>query len=363
MRFFAAANHNVPLQDIIDVINAIADITRYAKAIEATKIAPMLDPPAFYPAFLVAWGAMQTHASNWFVPVQSSLNSTIQSVKGFNATVVDDLQDASRQIEALIKNPNDAKAKADLKDDLDSILETVSGVPAALANFTKLLSDFQKDIAEDGRQLNAAAIAALKSKGDNETAIKQFEEDIKSLRDKIERFNTLLTYEDIATKAGIAIIVVGGLAGLGGFGGVAAVMVGVGITLVGGGLIGKILTNTAIDIANAKIVDDLGKIDKLNAQIGLLVSLNELAITLEKLNAVAQSAAAKISQFWKTFTQDVAVFVAEINTVDNDTDYPKAQQDLTAALGEWQALMALLKPIGEVTFNIVPDPVIIPKAA
>jgi len=295
--------------------------------------------------------------------VQSTLNGTIQSVKGFNATIVDDLQDASLQIEKLIKNPNDAKAKADLKDDLDSILETVSGVPAALANFTKLLSDFQKDIAEDGRQLNAAAINALKSKGDDEAAIKQFEEDIKSLRDKIERFNTLLTYEDIATKAGIAIIVVGGLAGLGGFGGVAAVMVGVGITLVGGGLIGKILTNTAIDIANAKIVDDLGKIDKLNTQIGLLVSLNQLAITLEKLNAVAQSAAAKISQFWKTFTQDVADFTAEIDTVDNDTDYHKAQQDLTAALGEWQALMALLKPIGDVTFNIISDPAIIPKAA
>ena len=360
--FFKAESHEVPAQYVVDVVNATADILRYAKAIAAADMPMMINAPPWYSDFLNAWVNVKVHAMTWINTLDPVMTSTINSIVAFNEIVTADIGTALVDIDKLIANPNDGGAKNNLQSTLAGILQLTGRTPAKLTSFENLLAAFQSDIAADKATLSGAVTSAVNQVGADNDKIEQLNKDIKRLRDAIDGYNRLLTLEDISKKAGIAIAVVGVVIAFGSAG-VGGVLIGVGVAMIAGGIIGKIYTDQAIANAYADIVKDQTSIGDLNTQIGVLNSLNAQVTKLVELNTNAQSAAAKIKTFWTEFSNDVATFLASVKDTQSDVDYNKAKQDMTAALVKWQALQTLLAPLDSLTFDTGSDPVILPKAA
>jgi len=360
--FFKAETHEVPGQYVVDVVNATADILRYAKAISGADMPVMINAPTWYSDFLNAWVNVKVHAMTWINTLDPVMTSTINSIVAFNETVTDDIGTALLDIDKLIANPNDDGAKKNLQSTLSDILKLTGRTPAKLASFENLLATFQSDIAADKATLSGAVTSAINQVGVDNNKIEELNKDIKRLRDAIDGYNRLLTLEDISKKAGIAIAVVGVVIAFGSAG-VGGVLIGVGVAMIAGGIIGKIYTDQAIANAYADIVKDQASIGDLNTQIGILTSLNAQVTKLVELNTNAQSAAAKIKTFWTEFANDVATFLASVKDTQSDVDYNKAKQDMTAALVKWQALQTLLAPLESLTFDTDSNPVVLPKAA
>lgn len=362
MRFFAAAGSDDAAQSMLDFVNATADILRYATAISAADLPVIIEAPTWYGAFQGQWVEVKSHALTWINALAPSMNATINSIVAFNTLILGLIQTAQTDIGLLVANPNDPELKKNLLSTLNEILTLLAQMPTEIDGFFTMLAGFRSEIADDQVALQDAVTDANASVGADNDKIKQFTNDIANLQASIDKYNQILFELKEARDVGIfiaalgcAVAVVSGGAGAG--------IIGVGVVLIGATALGDLLLDKAIADANDAIAADNLSIGDVNAQITVLNHLMSQLGTLSDQNGVAQSAAATLKTFWDTLSADVAAFLAAIQTTESDTDYTKAQNDIAAAITEWNALETFLDPLSTIAFNVAPKPTMLPKAA
>lgn len=364
MRLFAVVDHEAIAQDLLDVINSTCDILCYASTIEKTNMPTILDAPDWYNAYSTnQWPSVKAHAMTWIKTLAPKMRSTIDSTIYANQLVAADMMRALRDITRLQSDPNNEAAKKDLTDALEDIVDNeLKSVPGRLSDFATMLATFQVEIVNDQTVMLTAATSALQSANTDHDKIKVLEDHIRSLKDNIESYKHQITMMDLPRFGGILIAVVGvGFSLVSGPAG--AVVIGAGITMIGGSVLGEFMLNKAIAQAMTDIANDQLQISALDAQIVVLLNLKKDLDNLAALNAKAQSAAAKVQAFWTEFTNDVLQFIATIRSAEDEPDYGKAQEDILAAQAQWSQLQALLAPVTDLRINIQPEPVILNKAA
>lgn len=361
MLYFHAHKFIRAQTSMVDYLNAVSAVSAYAAAITATNLPVMTNAPGWYADFNTGWTAVKADAGEWTGGIAPNLMSTLAINRDDNQLVSDDLTNALTQINTLATDPNNQEAKKLLADILTLINGTVGGTPAAVAALQQQLVANRAALQNDAGKIATAISNAANQVGVDNAQVQQLLSDIGSLQNDIAAYNQVINTADIASKAGIAIGVVGIFVGLyspvlGG------AVITVGVVMIGGSYIAKIVLDKKIADANATILSDRGQITDLNAQVATLTQLQKNLNTLIKLSATADAAFGTINSFWAEFAADFQAFSAALTSTEADVGaarYAAAQADIKFCIDGWQAFQTFIAPIADLSVTINNQPTMI----
>jgi hypothetical protein len=365
MAYFPAQKFALLQTLLLDYLNAVNDVSRYALSISQTNLPVMANAPSWYTEFFTGWVNVKTDALVWVNSTAPIMQSTLTTGRDDNLLVWPDLQSAAQLIADLAVNPNDPDKKSLLVKTLANVATLIGGIPGVIDGLQKMLSDFAATVQTDADKIAKAVADAQNQVGIDNTKIATLKADIQSLRDAIQAYNQVIQNLDQAEKAGIFIGAVGlGIALFSG--GAGAVIFTVGVAMVGGSEIGKIILNKQIADAGAKIAQDGIDIGDLNTQIAVLQQLQVTLNDLLALSATAQAALVVIENFWTEFLADFNAFATALSGTQGDVNadsYAAAQSEIAACMAGWQAFQNFIAPLSEITVTYAAQPVMLGKAA
>jgi hypothetical protein len=345
---------------LVDYLNAVTKVTAYAAAISLTKVPTVTNAPAWYADFMQDWSTVVSHGIDWVNAIAPDLMAIPSGYRDNNLVISDMLTRCAGLIDLLVANPNDADAKDALNKTL-SEMNKIVGTPAQIDAEQQTIVAYRATLQTDAGKINKATQDALAQVGVDTAEVERLSKDIDSLRSEIEGYQNAIKTADIAAKAGIFIGVVGfviafGSAGLG------AAIGTVGVIMVGGSYIAKIVLEKDIADANNAIANDTTQMTDLNAQVATFVKLRKDLDALIKLSVTAEAAFVEIMSFWTEFAADFRAFCASVASMEADVGaagYAAAQKDITACLAGWQAFQNFLAPIADLTVTVDQQPTMI----
>ncbi|WP_210253042.1 hypothetical protein [Beijerinckia sp. L45] len=315
--------------------NVIA-VNTLMNTVLSSSLPTLTTPPPDWDSYSTAYMQAKSDALGWVNNVLNRLLSVPGDVQGYNSIITTLLQDALRQAQALVINPNNDIALQILRNDLSTVSQQLSSVSVFVQGTVSQLQSFGNSLPDMATQLQS--IATMSSQDANadqqqidalNTAISQLQSDIKSL-----------------TAAIVALAIADGIAlTLGVVATIAAWPVGALTWLVMGPVVAVATYEITMD--GIQITSDKNEITaKENAMNNLtadVATLQVLATTYGNLATDTTAIEKSLNDIlveWQALESDVTAAVNDIVEATSDTsgtNYAAVVNDLQDAVTQWNA--------------------------
>lgn len=310
-------------------------VNTYVNSVFSSQLPPLNTFPPDWNDFVTAYQKAGADALLWTNQVMKRLLEVPQDVVNSNDNMMALLNDAVKNANALVANPQNFAAKIGLQNDLQVIpgqlklvSDFITGAIAALRNFEDVLPDMAAQLT------TIAQKAAADAKAD-QTQIDKLKADVQRLNNDIQNLTTSIIVLGIADGIALTLGIVATIA---------AWPVGALAWLVLGPIVAVASLFIALDAKqiqadNAAIAADQQNITGLTADVATLQLLAQNYTNMASQTQAIQAALTGILAAWTLLEADIASGVKNVQNAISDsgaTNWQNVADDLNAAIVEWE---------------------------
>ena len=311
-------------------------VNTYITGVMSSQLPTLNTIPPDWQDFVTAYEQANSEALKWVNTVMARLLDVPGDVQGYNASIIQALQNAKTQANTLVNQPSNRVALSALNTDLGILTGILGTITTFISGAITNLQNFKSVLPNMATQLQTIATKSANDANADKALIKKLNGDIALLQADIN--NLVGPLVGFGIIDGIAIT-------LGAVVTIALWPLGALVWLLMGPAVAVATTYIALD--SAKIVADKNAI---SAAQGTITGLDADVTTL---NVLAQSYTAMVTQTaqietalqailaeWQTLETDMTQAVTDIRTATADSssaNFRAVVNDIDGAITEWNA--------------------------
>ncbi|MTW14289.1 HBL/NHE enterotoxin family protein [Pseudoduganella eburnea] len=345
-------------QQLADAFNANNDVMAYVIGITETVLPTLPSPPKWYPPFQTAFSNAQIHANGWY-SIATNLVSIPNSIVGYGIAFNSNMATINSLLGVLHNDPKNKPAIDALKNTLGSMLAQLRTYSQSAVDFKKTIDSFANNLKSDANTMSEAVTESRRSAEVEQNKVKEFEDLIRQMKDKVATWQTVQTAAAIGAGVGFwlgAVIAIFSL----GFGiAFGCVALGAGIALV-----------IAADVEMRQLRFQIQqKTNDMNDATKAAASLTALSSQVNSLIALSQAASKQVglvTEAWQVLEEEITTVINDLQRAANDVSPLNLQQlqlELNLANQDWQTLVSFCSTIAAIKYNQATPPVAELKSA
>jgi hypothetical protein len=315
-------------------------------------------PPKWYPPFQTAFSNAQIHANGWY-SIATNLVSIPNAIVGYGIAFNSNMATINSLLGVLHHDPKNKQAIDALKNTLGSMLAQLRTYSQSAVDFKKAIDGFANNLTSDANTMSEAVIESKRSAEVEQSKVKEFEDLIRQMKDKVATWQTVQTAAAIGAGVGFwlgAVIAIFSL----GFGiAFGCVALGAGIALV-----------IAADVEMRQLRFQIQqKTNEMNDATKAAASLTALSSQVNSLIALSQAASKQVglvTEAWQVLEAEITTVINDLQRASNDVSPLNLQQlqlELNLANQDWQTLVSFCSTIAAIKYNQATPPVAELKSA
>ena len=292
--------------------------------------------PPDWNTYTTAYTQAQGDALDWVNTVLARLLSVPQEVQTYDGAVEAALQDAITQANALISNPSNSLALANLKADLTTVLGTLNLVTVFISGAVTNIQNFSNKLPDLAQQLQSIANKSTKDAGADEAQIAQLTTNVAAWQKEVNNLIGAIVALGLVDVAAAALATLASV-----------------VAWPEGAIIGWLFAGVVIGIATyyitidgiaiknlqAKIADAANQMNNLTASVATLHLLSQTFTGLANKTVEVEADVKAVLATWQAFEGDIKTAVGQIQaaiTKEGSKNFGAIKTEVTDALAEWK---------------------------
>jgi hypothetical protein len=312
-------------QDVLDVCNCMSGIMAAAL--------PLLNTlPANWAEIQNSYTQARSDALSWTNEVYGQLASTPHNVETYNTTLSALFDDAVKQADTLVANPNNSTAKTLLTADLTNIQSTLALINIFITSTQNSIDRFgSQTLSDAATSLQLVSYDAYEDYDIDQQKINDLKQQISDLQAEIVE----LAVEIGINAALVATEVTVGYVWAASLGPAGLILIGCSVAA----------SATVIGLDAAKLVADQAALQVAQAELTAteqdataLQTTSDSFTTLANQTTALDTSIAGIASAWQALESDMTTAITDVNQaiVDEETtDFSEVYNDLVAAQAAW----------------------------
>ncbi|MFY0598053.1 MAG: hypothetical protein JXR03_00180 [Cyclobacteriaceae bacterium] len=364
-------NSTQSAQTVVDYINAVNEVNKYASSIQKAQLPALMYPPANYGKFAEQMAKAKLHVAAWNNEVVASLNMVPTAFISFNTLIQSQFTEILKNLNQLKATPNDPSLIAAIKKMVGDLIKETSGNKKMLSQMDKSISTYQNSIASDAKVLQELVKQIIITEKVDKASIKLLEGVIAQLKALVDGRNELVTLKMLSrADLSLFLVAVGTVIGL-------PFSQGAGIAIGGAFGLSSFAFTSLVRInqipAFQQSIEDIQKqmnntnkaIGLMNSSVGLLKHLSDTLNTIVSNSSVVGAQMKLVVDFWVHLENDLNTVYADLNydvsnSLSTTAAIDQAIKDVTAAKLAWNDAVYFMDKIAKITYTTI-DPFPVPK--
>jgi hypothetical protein len=344
----------VPTNDeLVDYINALLVINKYAYAISSQNLPTLVNPPQRYSDYIIQFLKAKNNPNKWTQTYFGLMVNVPKSIVNH----ADPFSALNNHLQRLIDNPSDTTAKSQLKNDFTTLEAVFNIENENIQSIATFLQNFNSTISSDANTLKSLSDNALKLVEQDKNVIISLNSAIESLKNRIAQDQHFITIDEIIGKTvGLFLDVIGIDCSE-----ITEIMlksIDKMINVTNFGTSDSIFSQLAasdIEQAQREIKIISQGVADANRDVILLTNVSSQFTQLTEKCSVNYNALSRIMNMWNGMSKVVKSVLDELENKEwNDLkkkDYETAMADLKMIKAHWDNLVTTAKPLTDVTFT------------
>jgi len=339
--------------ELVDYINALLVINKYAYAISSQNLPTLVNPPQRYSDYIIQFLKAKNNPNKWTQTYFGLMVNVPKSIVNH----ADPFSALNNHLQRLIENPSDTTAKGQLKNDFTALEAVFNIENENIQSIATFLENFNSTIGSDANTLKSLSDNALKLVEQDKNVIISLNAAIESLKNRIAQDEHFITIDEIIGKTvGLFLDVIGIDCTE-----ITEIMlksIDKMINVTNFGTSDSIFSQLAasdIEQAQREIKIISQGVADANRDVILLTNVSSQFTQLTEKCSVNYNALSRIMNMWDGMSKVVKSVLDELENKEwNDLkkkDYETAMADLEMIKAHWDNLVTTAKPLTNVTFT------------